>query len=53
MVPVIQKEENRSNNAIYLEEYPGFSGRTENKCKELEGVLTMEEQQALDEKESI
>ena len=47
-----KRKKNRSNNAIDLEEYPGFSGRTENKCKELEGVLTMEEQQALDEKEA-
>ena len=46
-----RRKKNRSNNAMILEEYPGYNGRTENRCKELEGVLTMEEQQALDEKE--
>merc|ERR1712030_100210 len=38
----------KKNNAMMLEEYPVQSAR----IKELEGVLTMEEQQALEEKES-
>ena len=37
---------------MILEDYPVQSARVENKFKELEGVLTMEEQQALEEKES-
>ena len=37
---------------MVLEDYPVQSARVENKCKELEGVLTMEEQQALEEKEA-
>ena len=41
----------KKNNAMILEEYPVQSARVENKFKELEGVLTMEEQQALEEKE--
>jgi len=32
---------------VAMEYFPGFSGRNENKFKELEGVLTMDEQQAL------
>ena len=47
-----RRKKNRSNNAMILEEYPEVNGKTENRCKELEGVLTMEEQQALDEKEA-
>ena len=46
------RRKKNKNNAMILEEYPEYSGRTENRCKELEGVLTMEEQQALEEKEA-
>ena len=47
-----RRKKNKSNNAMVLEDYPVQSARIENKCKELEGVLTMEEQQALEEKEA-
>ena len=47
-----RRKKNRSNNEIAMEDFPGFSGKNESRFKELEGVLTMDEQQALTEKES-
>ena len=44
-------KKNKPNNEIILEEHPGNSERPSYRCKELEWVLTMEEQQALDEKD--
>ena len=44
-----RRKKNRSNNQIILEEFPGFSGKQESKFKELEGVLTLDEQRALTE----
>ena len=48
-----RRKKNRSSNEIVLEEFPGFSGKQENKCRELEGVLTMDEQRALTEGKPI
>ena len=41
------KKKNKTNNEIILEEYPGFTGKKENKFEELEGVMTLDEQRAL------
>ena len=48
-----RRKKNRSNNEVILEEFPGFSGKQENNCKELEGMQTLDEQRALTEGKPI